>query len=403
MQINMEKIKYLVGNPEILQNMPQVPVLPMFSEIMVDFLNALSRKLMTLPDIRSYVDVMSYAYWIRKSSLEAAKKNHKDYSNRLGRGVAFHIAPSNVPVNFAVSMTSSLLAGNACVIRVSNQDFQQVRLICGAINELLEAEFHNLKPYFCIIRYVHSKEITDYLSSICNLRIIWGGDRTIEEIRMSPLPPRSFDLTFADRHSIAIIDADAYLERDAKQVAKDFYTDTYYTDQNACSSPRLVVWMSQDTDSDVTETARERFWTALNDLTAKDYDMKPIQAVDKFSRFCEFSMSGNESNPRLDSGTNMRVMRISLNHLADSVMDYKGAGGYFFEYTARELTELLPVLGKQCQTISVLGVDKKQVKDFVKENGVRGVDRIVDMGQTMGLEFIWDGYRMIEAMSRVIL
>ena len=42
------------------------------------------------------------------------------------------------------------------------------------------------------------------------------------------------------------------------------------------------------------------------------------------------------------------------------------------------------------------------MKDVVYRNGVRGVDRIVELGQTMGLEFIWDGYKMIETMSRFV-
>ena len=37
-----------------------------------------------------------------------------------------------------------------------------------------------------------------YFSSICDVRIIWGGNTTIEQIRANKLPPRSFDVTFAD-------------------------------------------------------------------------------------------------------------------------------------------------------------------------------------------------------------
>ena len=40
--------------------------------------------------------------------------------------------------------------------------------------------------------------------------------------------------------------------------------------------------------------------------------------------------------------------------------------------------------------------------EMVKLFGVRGVDRIVDMGETMALSFRWDGYDMIETMSRWI-
>lgn len=394
MQISTTKIEYLVGNENILENMLKVAALPMFSHKMMSFLEDLSRTLLNQPGIKEYVDVMSYAYWIRKTSLEEAKKRHYDYENRMGRGVAFHIAPSNVPVNFAVSMTSALLAGNACVIRVSNKDFQQVTIICNAINFLLETTYQDLKPYFCIIRYEHDEKITQYITSMCDVRIIWGGDRTIRQVRQAQLPPRAVEMTFSDRHSIAIIDAETYMEEDAEKVAKAFFTDTYYTDQNACSSPRLVVWMGNHI-----QDAQERFWEALRRYVESEYTIAPIQAVDKYAAFCRLGMEN--LNVRLVSQDNY-VVRVKVEKISQSLMEYKCGSGYFFEYEAKDLKEVLPVLDKKCQTVSVMGIDKRSVKDFVFENGVRGVDRIVPLGETMGLEFIWDGYKMIEAMTRYI-
>lgn len=88
---------------------------------------------------------MSWAFWVRKASILKEKTRYENKS-KLGRGVAFHIAPSNVPVNFAVSLTSSLLAGNISIVRVSSTDFEQVTLICNAINKvLLEDEYAFLK------------------------------------------------------------------------------------------------------------------------------------------------------------------------------------------------------------------------------------------------------------------
>jgi hypothetical protein len=136
MQINSNELEFLVGNYEILGKMSTIPALPTFSEKAVGFLSALSSEILKDRRSRNNADVMSYAYWIRKAALEYAKEKHTDYQSRIGRGVAFHIAPSNVPVNFAVSMTSSILAGNATLIRVSTKRFEQVDIICGAINTL---------------------------------------------------------------------------------------------------------------------------------------------------------------------------------------------------------------------------------------------------------------------------
>ena len=54
-----------------------------------------------------------------------------------------------------------------------------------------------------IVKYENNNdEFTKFLSSICDVRIIWGGDKSIERIRKFPINSRSFDLTFADRYSI---------------------------------------------------------------------------------------------------------------------------------------------------------------------------------------------------------
>lgn len=394
MQINTNDMKFLVGNTDVLTDMEKTSALPMFSDQAVEFLADLSRELLKDQRTKLCVDVTSYAYWIRKASIENVKTKHIDYKNRIGRGIAFHVAPSNVPVNFAVSMTSSLLAGNCTIIRVSNKQFIQVEIICDAINKLLHSTHKNMIPYFCIIRYEHSDEITAELSSICDVRIIWGGNRTIETIRKAPIPPRTIEMAFADRHSIAIINADEYLKCDCDEIAKGFYTDTYYSDQNACSSPRLVMWLGNNV-----EQARQLFWEKLDELVKRDYDMKPIQAVDKYTSMCMLGMK--YKGQRLVSHDNY-VMRIEVDQLTSELMEYKNGGGYFFEYIGEDVDEVVPVLTKKCQTISVLGIDKSVVKKVVFDHGVRGVDRIVELGQTMGLEFIWDGYKMIESMSRFV-
>ena len=83
-------------------------------------------------------------------------------------------------------------------------------------------------------------------------------------------------------------------------------------------------------------------------------------------------------------------------------MSYKMYGGYFFEYEAKALEELIPVLTKSCQTIAYLGIEAEKIYDVVKKSGVRGVDRIVPVGHTMDLSFYWDGNDMIDSMSRYV-
>lgn len=388
----LKNVNFLVGSAEFIENSQNTPAMQLFDKRVVSFLDRVSHELLSERDVKQYSDVVSWAFWVRKASILKEKHRYEN-KTKLGRGVAFHIAPSNVPVNFAVSLTSSLLAGNISIVRVSSKDFEQVTLICNALNKvLLEDEYSFLKSYIVIVRYEHDLLVNDYLSSICDLRIVWGGNRTVEELRKSSLPPRSIEMTFPDRYSLSIISSDEYLKQDPKKVVSLFYIDTYFTDQNACSSPRLIVW----TGSKVKD-AQATFFKSLKDLVDEKYSMPTILAVDKLNGLCELALTYKDINK---VGTDNVVMRVSLKELSDDVFDYKMSGGYFFEYATNDLKELVPILKKQCQTISYLGVDPKAIQSLVLQNGVRGVDRIVPLGHTMDLEFFWDGYDMIDAMSR---
>ena len=210
---------------------------------------------------KQFSDVITFAYWVRKQSMLRYKN---DYASKMGikmtgKGTVFHVAPSNVAVNYAYSLVAGLITGNSNVVRVSSKRFEQIELI----NMALKESFHyypKIADYICIIRYGHNKEINDYLSSLADIRIIWGGDDTINNLRLSPMKTRSSEIVFADRYSFAVIDSDYYMATTNKEeVVMNFYNDTYLVDQNACSSPKLIVWIGKEK-----ERSKEDFWNRLH-------------------------------------------------------------------------------------------------------------------------------------------
>ena len=398
MQQKLDKLYFLTGQAEMIENAFQTPALETWAERTVEFFSNFSQNLMADKRSRRFEDIMSYAFWIRRASLSQIKEHYyADVEGKLGRGVAFHIAPSNVPINFAVSFTSSLLAGNINIVRVSNKDYEQVDIITGALKKTFADGFDEMEKYIILIRYEHDDDITKYLSSICDLRIIWGGDKTIERIRKAPLPPRAIEMTFADRHSLAVLNVNSVQSADITKLAEGFYTDTYYTDQNACSSPRIVVWMG---DEEKVSEYKEIFWNEVEKLTKKKYDLQPIQAIDKLEQLCLLAANRSEELGAKREGESNRVVRVSVDKLDSELMNYKFGGGYFFEYVASSFDDLLPIMGKQCQTLAYFGFDAKEIKEFIIKQGIRGVDRVVPIGKTMDLTFKWDGYDMIQNMSR---
>ncbi len=186
-----ENISYLIGSEDILLGMVQTPALPLFSEQAQAFFAALSKKLLANPQTKSYPDLMDYAFWIRAASVKKMSERYPQKNRKIGRGVSFHIAPSNVPMAFALSFTAGLLAGNGCVVRLSEKVFPQADLLLETIGIVL-ADYTGIKPYLCFIRYPHNEEVTAALSAMCDVRIIWGGDQTIQAIRKAPLSPLLF-------------------------------------------------------------------------------------------------------------------------------------------------------------------------------------------------------------------
>ena len=178
MQRNFSDVKFLFPkefNMDVFINNTSIEP---FSENTIEFLNALSLELNREPSIRNYPDVATFAFFCRKANIYNLKKVFSNESfYRLGRGIVFHIAPSNVPVNFAYTLICGLLSGNLNIVKVPSKEFEQVAIICNAIQKLsLDPKHHFITSKIVLIKYDRNSSSTAYFSSICDVRIIWGGD-----------------------------------------------------------------------------------------------------------------------------------------------------------------------------------------------------------------------------------
>lgn len=400
MQLNSDilgRVEFLTGNAETAASLPCVPALVPFDDRIVSFLNDVSKELLKDRASKAFSDVVTFAFWIRKASVIKLKKRFeaKDNALHLGKGVAFHIAPSNVPVNFAYSLVAGLLNGNANVVRVPSKDFPQVTMIVNAVNKALEMH-EEMKPYVLLVRYGRDREINDLFSSVADVRVVWGGDRTIAELRNSPLPPRAGEITFADRYSLAVIDSDSYLTvTDKARVAEDFYNDTFFSDQNACTSPRVIVW----TGSRI-EEAKQVFWDEAHKLVAKKYTFQPIQGVNKLTS--SYLIAVAEPGVKVQEHEDNLIIRVSVPEVNEKLMDYRDNSGYFFEYDCKDILDIRALCDdKKCQTIAYIG-DSHVMLPLIL-SGVKGIDRIVPMGKTMDFDLIWDGYNLPALLTRTVV
>ena len=396
MQQHFDGVIYVLGSVEIEAEMKNAPPLPIFSEEARAFLTALSARILADAEARAYPDVVTLGFWCRPAALRQMHRTYEADVNRLGRGIIFHIAPSNVAVNFAYSCLAAFLAGNASIVRLPSKDFPQVDVLCRIFVETL-VHFPALLHYFLFVRYGHEQDVTEHYSRLVNTRVIWGGDATIEAIRRAPLAPRANEITFADRHSLAVIDAPAYLAaEDKERIAQDFYNDTYLSDQNACTAPRFVVWLGA---AEKVKAAQEVFWRTLHALVKDRYTLQGVQAVDKLTQLYRIGVHAAARQVPMEDNL---ITCVCVAELTEELVAYKAGSGFFIEYAAQELAEIRPLCGISCQTLSYYGVERDSLLRAVLAMRLAGVDRIVPMGRTMDFALVWDGVDLIRTMSRVI-
>ena len=392
---NMEKIKFLVGNKKI----KKILLSPYDKEVL-DFLGDLSKDLNLTKDIKNYPDIKTFAFFCRNKNLIKLKKNFLVSSRdiRLGLGLIFHITPSNIPTNFAYSLIFGLLTGNSNIVKVPSRDFKQIDIISKSINKILSKKYKKVKEMIKIVKYKNNESFTKKISSICDARLIWGGDQTIENIRKYNLHASAIDLTFADRYSLCIIDTKKFLKAkydNLTRIVERFYNDTYVADQNACSSPHMVLWLGKKSHK-----AKSKFWEELSKLVEKKYNLTHDAAIEKYTELCKKII--NDKNVKSFRTYTNNVYTVVLKNLNGSLDTYRGKWGFFYEYDIKKLEQIKKYINKKFQTLTYFGVEKVDLKDFIIKNKLQGIDRIVPVGQALDIGFYWDGYDINNVLTRVV-
>lgn len=387
----------LLGGVERPEAVPWAP----FAPEAIDFLEAVSEAVRACGDRRE--ELAAFAFWCRRSHLESLKIRHACPQPRLGRGLIFHVAPSNVPAMFAYTYAIGLLAGNANIVRLSTRRGEMEARLCGILKETLDRPcFEAVKARSAFVSYERDDEITGAYLAGCDGRVIWGGDEAVSAIRRLPMPPHAVELCFPDRWSFALL-SQAYLsaqkEEELEELACRFYNDTYFMDQNACSSPQMVIWLKDGGE----ETIRRRWWEAVAKRAGERYSLGPYRAARKYERFCREAMTMTApSVARLEKFGGNLVYVAGLDALPVAPIELKGGFGLFYESETENLEALLPMLSAKVQTLCCAGLEPGKVAAFLAEHRAKGVDRVVPIGRALEMDTVWDGHDLIGALSRMI-
>ncbi len=385
---------------KILKKIPnKIIPLKIFDKNIINFLDELSKKIFLISDkLKKYPDLISFAFWCRKKNILKFSNFYKSSGYRLGRGRVLHITPSNVPVNFAFSLAFGLLSGNYNIVRLPTTNFEQTKYITQIIYKCLKKKkFKKIRPLIKFIKYERNINISKKLSSEVEARIIWGGDSTVELFKSFKTKPRCTDLFFPDRNSCSIINLEKFnkLKDDIiNSLLLKFYNDIYTMDQNACSSPKLIFFLTKKKENIYL------FWKKFQTVVDRNYDFDLSIVNQKILNLSKNILKFSKKNNFFFDNFNLARIEIKKKFNLENLNDFNS--GFFFEKKINHLSEISDFIDSKTQTITYYGVNKKNILNTIEEKGVLGIDRIVPIGQAFDITPTWDGYDTILHLSRVV-
>jgi hypothetical protein len=375
---------------------------PPFSELTINFLSQLSEFMWNENRILSLNDVNAFAFWSRRSNLEKMKSNYSDLESRLGLGTVFHITPANVPINFAFSWALSLLAGNSNIVRVSSREFDEVNFVLNSIDKVISRDdFKHLRNGNCFIRYPHDSDTTLEILNKVDARVLWGSDKTINDITQLRTDNYVKSLVFPSRYSIAVIDAKELQNIPTKELEKIvnlFVSDSMTYLQLGCSSPRKVYWINYGTD---TTKVREEFWQLANQTVLKRNLLSPSHVSVRTGNLFKIVLEQGLTVER-DNKLSGIVEILSADFIPNKIVEASTSFGIFFELFPTNLGEVFLESERKVQTLCYFGLDKQTLIRALIASNAQGVDRIVPFGEAFEMNTTWDGIDIIRELSRYV-
>ncbi|MEU5944817.1 acyl-CoA reductase [Micromonospora sp. NPDC047465] len=369
-------------------------------ERVVEFLVAFARRLLRPAVARRHPELASLGFFLRRGEITKALARVADEPAQLRfpRGLVFHVPPANVDTIFVYSWALAALAGNANVVRISSRSAGAADAVLDALNDTLADAHPAVRQTQRMVTYGRDDAVTAALSAAADLRVIWGGDRSVTEIRRHALAPHARDVTFPDRSSFTVISTAGWLgasaaERDA--AALGLYNDAYWFDQAACASPRAVYWVGEPAG---TEQARADLLGRLRTvLEGKRPEVDAAMAVEKRVATYGLAIEGAATGIRFEGNA---LATVELAAPADIPRRWLGVGT-FPQSRVDALADLAPVVVRRDQTVTHFGFTAQELTSFARALGGRGVDRIVPIGDALNFAATWDGYDLMREFTRI--
>jgi len=355
------------------------------------FVQSLSDCLLKSEQAKSLPELVALGFWLRRANIKKIISQQTDVINKA-LGTVIHFTPTNVDTMFVYSWVCSLIMGNNNIVRVASSDSATKNTLLNELNRLYAlVEYNDIAQRNIFVTYPKASQNSAELSLLADARVIWGGDASVNIIRALPTQPRCRDICFADRYSAALINGEQLNEQQqVSELATLLWRDTQPHAQQACSSPRVVFWLGNT-------AFQKSFFEQINQL-ARQQNAEP----QKLNNHLVVSQMMQSTGLALHPLVQEYICALPVEALREEFLEWHLGNGLFLIKYLTNLEEIADSIDNKLQTLSYWGLTRKKMLKLVSEPSIKGLDRIVPVGQALEFTPDWDGYRLLTDLSRHI-
>ncbi|MEC7689665.1 MAG: acyl-CoA reductase [Pseudomonadota bacterium] len=367
-----------------------------FGDDVLSFCKALSATLLADKQTQSLPDLVALGFWLRAPSISRLVDNYRALPFHFrSLGVVFHNTPNNVDSLFAYSAITSLLCGNANIVRLPARQSETTDLFVSLCQRVL-IEFPSLQHRLLFFRCAH--DALPPVHQLADGRILWGSNQAIRQQRQASVKAHCRDIAMVHKISGAVLDCGHINRADDNTltaIAECFIRDTMTYAQQACSSPKFLVWAGSTEER---LAAQKRFWTAIAE------NLKPAQITSPSQRMdALFSLQYLIHHEALASAAiDGPILRAQAPTLTHAITEHHNGNGLVVEMEVETLDDLLALNLDDftLQTLTYSGLSDDALHRLI-EMFSSGLDRLVPLGQALNFDTLWDGVDLVLQLTRL--
>lgn len=303
------------------------------------------------------------------------------------KGLVVHWMAGNVPTLSFLSLIQGVLTKNANLIKIASGTddlLAQLLALLSTVNAGESYSGRDLVRSIAVIRYHRSqKDLSAAISRQADVRIFWGSNKGVAELRALPAKLHSCDLIFSNKTSFMVIDSSSLSTMDTKTIAKQVATDVSVFEQKACASPHTMFLETKDT------LVLEKFVLCLKEALDKTLTSIPksIPSQHEISAILNLRAQYDMFHQAWYSdGIEYTILSDDFVQLGPPI-----GNRTLFIRKIDDLEHIANLITPEVQSVGILA-EKEKFERLTGLFAEKGVQRFTNIGAMTHFESPWDGY-----------